>query len=116
LSDQPKIEHYTAERIPNPYPEGELPWQMYHEVRNAVLRLCRQFGAAGPMGECPITDATEVPDGEWPLGDPDLLDFFVVDDQYNHERYIYVEVVNGSSSQVASSISAPPLPPSNGSD
>jgi hypothetical protein len=91
MGNQPLIEHYTAARIPNPYPEGELPWQIYHAVRNSVLRCCRRFGTAGPMGERPITADADTPDS-WPLGDPEPTDFFVVDDQLNHERYIYVEV------------------------
>ena len=44
------------------------------------------------MGECPITAADEPPT-RWPLGDPEPISFFVVDDQYNHERYVYVEIV-----------------------
>jgi hypothetical protein len=44
------------------------------------------------MGECPINDGEDAP-VDWPLGDRDPLDFFVVDDQFNHERYIYVEIV-----------------------
>lgn len=43
------------------------------------------------MGECPITADADTPAG-WPLGDAEPIDFFVVDDQYNHERYIYVEL------------------------
>jgi hypothetical protein len=87
----PTIEHYTAERVPNPYPAGDLPWQVYHTVRNAVLRCCRRHGRAGPMGECPITDGEDTPES-WLLADRDRLDFFVVDDQLNHERYVYVEI------------------------
>ena len=88
----PPIEHYTAERIPNPDPAGDVSWQRYHTVRNAVLQSCRQFGPSGPMGPCPIIEADRPPDN-WPVGDPNPIDYFVVDDQYNHERYIYVEVV-----------------------
>jgi hypothetical protein len=80
MGTHPNIEHYTADRVPNPYPGGDLPWQMYHTVRNDVLRCCRRFGRAGPMGECPITDDEELPFEGWPLGDRDPLDFFVVDD------------------------------------
>ncbi|CAN5591745.1 hypothetical protein BH10PLA1_BH10PLA1_06220 [soil metagenome] len=93
MATQLPIEHYTAERIPNPYPAGVLPWQVYHYVRNAVVRCCRKFGRTGPMGECPIVDG-ELPDREWKLGDPDPLDFFVIDDHYNDERFIYLSIVN----------------------
>ena len=92
MGTHPTIEHYSGERVPNPYPAGDLPWQVYHTVRNAVLRCCRGHGRAGPMGECPIADGDDTPD-DWPLGDPDPLDFFVIDDQYNHERYVYLEIV-----------------------
>ena len=92
MSD-PVIEHYSGERVPNPYPPGQLTWQVYHAVRNAVLRCCRRFGPSGPMGECPITTANEPSIADWPLGHPDPVDYLVVDDQYNHERYVYVEVV-----------------------
>ena len=91
MSD-PAIEHYTVEHVPNPNPAGDVSWQIYHTVRNAVLQCCKQFGPSGPMGECPITDASEPPQ-EWPVGDPHPIDYFVVDDQYNHKRYVYVEVV-----------------------
>jgi len=89
----PVIEHYTTERVPNPYPVGNLPWQVYHTVRNAVLRCCRKHGRAGPMGECPISDDKQIPFVDWHCGDRDPLDFFVVDDQYNDECYIYIEIV-----------------------
>ncbi|HUO09932.1 MAG TPA: hypothetical protein VM008_16630 [Phycisphaerae bacterium] len=92
MSD-PTIEHYTAERIPNPYPAGDLPWQVYHTVRNAVFRCCQRFGSSGPMGECPISTAEEPPSNQWPLGDARPSDYFIVDDQLNDERYIYVEIV-----------------------
>ena len=93
MGTHPTIEYYTAERIPNLYPGGDLPWQTYHTVRNDVLRCCRRFGRAGPMGECPITDGDDEPSVDnWALGDPEPRDFFVVDDQYNHERYIYVTI------------------------
>lgn len=91
------IEHYTAKRIPNPYPAGDLTWQIYHTVRNAFFRCCHKFGRAGPMGTCPITDDAEIPHDDWHVADRDALDFFVVDDQYNDERYIYVEVVRATS-------------------
>jgi hypothetical protein len=93
MSD-PIIEHYTAERIPNPYPAGDLPWQVYHTVRNAVVRCCRRFGPTGPMGELPIADS-DSPDSEknWESGDDDPVDYYIIDDQYNSERYLYMELL-----------------------
>ncbi|MBI3466578.1 MAG: hypothetical protein HY000_26490 [Planctomycetes bacterium] len=88
------IEHYTDDRIPNPYPDGSLPWQVYQAVRNAIVRTCRKHGPTGPMGECPLDAPVRSPyglRGAWPLGDDPCV-FFVVDDQYNDERYIYLEV------------------------
>jgi hypothetical protein len=86
------IEHYTAERIPNPYPEGDLPWQVYQTVRNSVLRCCRKFGTVGPMLECPINDGESEPLGNWATAEGFDNDFFILDDQLNDERYIYIEV------------------------
>lgn len=84
-----RVEHYAVEHVDNPNPDGDVSSKLYHSVRNAVLRCCRRFGHSGPP---------EVPgfDGDTPPGDDsidlNLLDYFVVDDQYNHERYVYVEV------------------------
>lgn len=90
---QPSIEYYRTERIPNPYPAGDLPWTVYYTVRNAVVRCCREFGKVGPLGECPVTGDHEPRIDEWLPGDADPIDFFVIDDQYNHEQYVYVEIV-----------------------
>ena len=84
------VVHYAVERIPNPRPGG-LTWQIYHSVRNAVVRACRAFGPTGPMGECPIVVGPDDPPSGWPLGDRPCV-FYVIDDQYNEERYIYMEV------------------------
>jgi hypothetical protein len=86
------VVHYTVERIPNPSPGG-LPWQVYQSVRNAVVRACREFGPTGPMGECPIVVGPDQPYGlrDWPRGDDPCV-FYIIDDQYNYERYIYMEV------------------------
>ena len=87
-----KVVRFTLRRIPNPYPDGELPWQVYHTVRNAIVRTCRLHGPTGPMGECKIEEDREFPDiGTWPRGDEPPI-YFIVDDQYNHERYLYAEL------------------------
>jgi hypothetical protein len=89
---------FTEERIPNDYPGGELPWQVYHSVRNAIVRVCRQYGPTGPLGEVKIVEGVadlnkqlaEDPDA-WERGDPDPT-YYIIDDQYNHERYCYAEL------------------------
>jgi hypothetical protein len=40
-----------SELIPNPYPQGALPKAAFHDVRNALVRACRQHGPTGPAGE-----------------------------------------------------------------
>ena len=90
--DQLKVAPYTLKRIPNPYPEGDLPWQVYHTVRNAIVRACRRHGPTGPMGECVIEDGRNAPDlAGWKRGDNPAT-YFIVDDQYNEERYLYAVV------------------------
>lgn len=74
--DSLKVKAITRDRVPNDYPGGELPWQIYHTVRNALVRTCRRFGPTGPMGlikivpdvENPLTMLTEYPDF-WERGD-----------------------------------------------
>jgi hypothetical protein len=87
-----KVRQFTNDRVPNPYPGGELPWHVFHTVRNAVVRACRQFGPVGPLGECPIDQGRDGPDlRAWERGDADPA-YFIVDDQPNHERYVYAEL------------------------
>ena len=90
-----RIVRYVGERIPDPLAaHSEVSWQEYHQVRNAVVRACRQYGPTGPLGECPITNSKTEPDViQWENGDPNPS-YFVVDDQLNDERYIYIEVLN----------------------
>jgi hypothetical protein len=88
------IEHYTAERIPNPSPSGEVSLQLFHKVRNDIVQTCRTHGPTGPMGLFPVghsfKDSGEVLDA-WESGDADPA-YYVIDDQYNDEFYQYVEV------------------------
>jgi hypothetical protein len=87
-----QVKRFTADRVPNRYPGGELPWQVYHAVRNAVVRASRRYGPTGPMGECPVDEGREAPNLlAWPRGDPDPA-YYVLDDQPGHERYVYVEL------------------------
>lgn len=93
-----KVMPFTRDRVPNPYPGGELPWQVYHTVRNAIVQTCRKFGPTGPMGiltivpdvENPLMMLGEDPDF-WERGDPDPR-YFILDDQLNYERYCYAEL------------------------
>ena len=94
-----KVVRFTRERVPNPYPGGELPWQVYQGVRNAVVRTCRRHGPTGPMGEVRIVEGVYDPyretfkqPGFWPLGDRNPS-YYIISDQYNHERYVYAELL-----------------------
>lgn len=96
--DSLKVVPFTGNRVPNDYPAGDLPWQVYHTVRNAIVQTCRKFGPAGPMGVCSIVPDVEDPvmmlahDPDfWQRGDPDPM-YFILDDQLGHERYCYAEL------------------------
>jgi hypothetical protein len=88
-----RIVHHNMRRIADPRVlAGPMPWQEYHAVRNTLVRVCRRHGPTGPMGECPLSEDADAPDGRtWPLGD-DNPTYFIVDDQANDERYLYMEV------------------------
>ena len=93
-----KIEHFTAERIPNPSPSG-VPQQLFHTVRNAIVQKCRKHGPTGPMGLFPVgrtfTDTGEFLDA-WESGDSTPV-FYVIDDQYNDfEQYQYIECLDAA--------------------
>ena len=90
------IEYYTAERIPNPNPSGRMSWQQYHIVRNSVVSCCRRFGRTGPLGELRITDEKQPALDDWERGDNEPLDYWVVDDQYNDERYLYLYAMHSA--------------------
>ncbi len=96
--DSIRVKPFKGKRVPNPYPGGELPWQTYHAVRNALVRICRRYGPIGPMGEIQIV--ADAPDpyrmlmddpAVWERGDRDPS-YFILDDQLNHERYCYAEL------------------------
>ncbi|MBN9521255.1 hypothetical protein J0H58_22495 [bacterium] len=93
-----KVVSYTKRHVPNDYPDGDLPWQVYHTVRNALVHTCRRFGPVGPMGAAKIVPGFEsayhafVADPSvWEPGDSDPM-YFILDDQLNHERYCYAEL------------------------
>jgi len=85
------VEHYQSERIPNPYPGGDLSWRQYQAVRNAMVLTCRRHGPTGPMGEFPLhKNSADIMD--WEPGDSNPV-YFIVDDQYNDEMYLFMEFV-----------------------
>ena len=96
MQHDPVIEHYTAERVANPNPAGPHPWQVHYTVWNAVIGACRRHGTVGPFLERPITDNPDVNDiDDWPLGaGPEGSDYWVIDDWWNTERYVYLELPN----------------------
>ena len=93
-----KVKPFNRERVPNDYPSGDLPWQTYHTVRNALVQTCRRYGPTGPMGVIKIVEGVANPlmmladDRDfWEAGDPDPT-YFVLDSQPNNERYCYAEL------------------------
>ena len=93
-----RVQAFTENRVPNDFPGGDLPWQIYHTVRNALILTCRRYGTIGPMGVVTITPEVDDPYRAlmhdlsfWERGDPNPA-YFIVSDQYNNERYCYAEV------------------------
>lgn len=93
-----KVVRFTTARVPNPYPGGKLRWQFYQDVRNAIVRTCRQHGPTGPMGEVRIVEEVDDPyrqmlkqPGFWQRGD-DNPSYYIIPDRYNDERYLYAEL------------------------
>lgn len=87
-----EIEHYTADRVPNPNPRGETTFQLYHTVRNAMVKCCRRHGPVGPLGILPISFWGSYNVFKWKKGDPDPW-YWIIDDQYNEELYLYAEIL-----------------------
>jgi len=70
------VEHYNADRVPNPNPRGATSSKTFERVRLALVTVCRSYGVTGP--------------DDYPRD----CDVWVVDDQYNDELYQYIEVYN----------------------
>jgi hypothetical protein len=89
-----RIAHYNDDRIDDPRKRFKLPSAAFHHARNLILRECRRFGTVGAMDEYPLMPelSEEQADEQWKTTGLPNPDFFVVDDQLNSERYIYVEV------------------------
>ena len=67
----------------------EVHWIQFHRWRNAVLRVLRQYGTVGPMGERPIGRGASGRHWQVESSDPD---FYVVDDQWSTgQKWIHVE-------------------------
>ena len=88
-----QIIHVAADYLP-PRRSGETPWQEYFSVRNAIVTVCRRHGPTGPMGLAVIEPGGDQPEG-WERGDDDPV-YFVVDDQYNDDPWLYLEVLHSS--------------------
>ncbi|GAC1341629.1 MAG: hypothetical protein NVSMB14_06740 [Isosphaeraceae bacterium] len=93
-----RVVRFTKERVPNQYPGGEIPWQVYQGVRNSVVHACRKHGTTGPLGEVRIVEDVDDPyrhalkePGFWLRGDNDQK-YYVIPDQSNHERYLFAEL------------------------
>jgi Leucine-rich repeat (LRR) protein len=72
------IIYYEAARIPDDRPgAGSVEPDQFWEVREAINDVCRNHGSVG--------------DDHVNLADE--YDYWVVDDQYNDERYQYVEII-----------------------
>ena len=65
--------HYDADRVPNPNPNGDTPFEDFWEVRGSLLAASQRFGATGPESK-------------------DSPRYWIVEDQYNDELYQYMEV------------------------
>jgi len=85
------VEYYTVDHVPNDHPDGKLPWRLYQTVRNAIVRTCRRHGPTGPLGEIPLDKQSLNILKDWQRGDENPV-YWVVDDQYNDERYLYMEI------------------------
>jgi hypothetical protein len=74
--DSIPVIHYTADRIPDDRPGGPATGDQFDALWEALVETCGRHGAAER-------------DADVDFGD---LDYWVVDDQYNDERYQYIEV------------------------
>ncbi|WP_439627405.1 hypothetical protein [Gemmata sp.] len=101
--DSLSVVPFAAKRIPNEYPGGDLPWQVYHTVRNAIVATCRRCGPTGPMGVVKIVADAVDPylmlahdPNFWERGDQGPT-YYILDDQPNSERYCYAELLGDDS-------------------
>ncbi len=94
LDSNLRIVPYGVSRIPDPWAAAhELSWQDYHHARNKIVQACRRHGPVGPMGLCDVRPDSN--QARLEAGDEDPV-YFVLDDQLNHERYIYIDMLSRS--------------------
>ncbi len=93
----PRIVHFTDSRIMDPRGKVVLDHKEFHQARNSVLNVCRNFGTIGAMYEFPLDSGLteKEADIKWKSTGIKHPDFYILDDQLNYERYIYVEINNG---------------------
>jgi hypothetical protein len=91
-----KVEAFTAKRVRNEHPGGRMTWQIFHTVRNAIVRTCRKFGSTGPMGEIKldlqVTDLNVhlVDDPHFWLPGDDDAQYRIAEDAIGNERFVRV--------------------------
>lgn len=81
-----RVVHFTDEHVFDPLgAREELSEREYNDARNHLLEICQKHGKAGPL------DFDDDESDEDKLEDIDE-DFWVVEDQLNYERYLYMEI------------------------
>ena len=95
-----RVVQLTQDRVDDPRPRygyglGDVE---YHLARNTIIEVCRRHGSAGPVGPARFkmspSSPYELERVDYDTGDAEPLTFYVIDDQYNSERYIYVELAD----------------------
>jgi hypothetical protein len=74
-SDQIRIIHYDADHVYDDRPGRKPTTKRFYEIRDSVVATCMRHGLTGP--ECGVDEGHV---------------YWVVDDQYNDERYQYLEI------------------------
>jgi hypothetical protein len=74
------VVYYEQERIPDDRPGRPATAKQFYSVREAMVKACRQHGCVGPDDS---------------RGDHGYV-YYVVDDQYNDERFQYLEICKAS--------------------
>ena len=83
---QMPVVRYDVDHVANPNPAGSTSFEDYHEVRGALVICSRRHGPTGPLGAF------------LEQGDPNPV-YYIIDDQYNDEMYLYIEIEKGSLTQ-----------------
>ncbi len=68
------VVQYDSDYVPNPSPTGETAFEEFWQVRASVLAASQEHGETGPESKS------------------DNAIYWIVDDQYNDERYQNMEV------------------------